>query len=173
MDAGWIHRFSKLLLAFFLGIFCLIVGYNNIVDFNTNYQFVIHVLSMDSMQPWFLGTQLFDRAVTKPSLLLTAYWFIIALEIIAGLVISFGAFFMFKGARYDNASFSKGQGIFLAGATIALFIWYFSFAVVGSEWFQMWASTENAQMKAYTFSEFILLVMIYVIIPSPREWSES
>ncbi|WP_133406492.1 DUF2165 family protein [Parashewanella tropica] len=167
-----VHRFSKALTSGFVGVFCLIVGYNNVVDFNTNYQFIVHVLSMDSMEPWFSGTQLFDRAISDHGLIIAAYWFIILSEILAGLVISLGVFFMFKGAKENKVTFIKGQGVFLLGATLAIFIWYFCFAVIGSEWFQMWASTENAQMKAYTFSAFILMVMIYVIIPSPKEWHD-
>ena len=44
------HEISKGIIGLCVGIFCALVGYNNIVDFNSNYQFVQHVLAMDSLE---------------------------------------------------------------------------------------------------------------------------
>ena len=37
------HEISKGIIGLCVGIFCALVGYNNIVDFNSNYQFVLYL----------------------------------------------------------------------------------------------------------------------------------
>jgi predicted small integral membrane protein len=44
-------RIAKVLLILSSGTFCLLVGYNNIVDYSSNFAFVEHVLSMDTTFP--------------------------------------------------------------------------------------------------------------------------
>ena len=44
-------RLAKIALVAAGGLFCLLVGYNNIVDYGSNYMFVQHVLSMDTTFP--------------------------------------------------------------------------------------------------------------------------
>ncbi len=160
------HKASKGALGMMVGIFCFLVGYNNIIDFNTNFQFVQHVLSMDAMEPWFNGENLNGRAITNDSFMYIGYWGIILGELTAGVLCIVGAFFMLR--NICNEKFELGQALFITGGTIAALVWYFGFAVIGAEWFQMWASQWNGQMKAYTFAMFILVTMIYVIVPTPK-----
>ncbi len=172
MSISRLHRLSKALIGGSIAVFCLLVGYNNIIDFNTNFHFVQHVLSMDAMQPWFDGKALLKRAITSYEIQFFLYCLIIISEICSGLFLVIGAAFMLKGSGtgYSTGGFSRGQALFLIGGTLAILTWYFGFAVIGAEWFQMWASTWNGQMKAYTFASFILITMIYTIIPSPQAW---
>jgi len=167
-----IHRLSKSCIACAIGVFCLLVGYNNIVDYNTNYQFVEHVLSMDTMEAWFAGEDLKSRAISSDALQTIGYWLIIAAEVTAGILGIAGGVLMLKHSRNAGKSFQLGQGLFIASATIAVLVWYFGFGVVGAEWFQMWANQWNGQMKAYAFATYILIALIYVILPSPKEWEE-
>lgn len=41
---------SKAVVAMYVGVFCVLVSYNNVIDYNTNFQFVQHVLAMDQMK---------------------------------------------------------------------------------------------------------------------------
>ncbi|EMQ2878887.1 DUF2165 family protein, partial [Vibrio navarrensis] len=43
MTLQYTHNISKASVGLMVGFFCLLVGYNNIVDYNTNYQFIQHV----------------------------------------------------------------------------------------------------------------------------------
>lgn len=165
MKLSLVLDLSKAAVAMYVSLFCLLVGYNNIVDYNTNYQFVEHVLAMDQMKPFFNGDSLYGRAVTSPTLHTFFYAVIIAMELLAGLLCFIGALIMF--VRRGHTEFSKGQAFYVGGVTIALGLWYFGFAVIGAEWFSMWANTWNGQMKAYTFAIFILLTLIYVLMPRP------
>jgi len=161
------HRISKVALSFSISLFCLLVGIDNIVNFNANYQFVQHVLSMDAIQPWFDASAFEYRAITTPTFHLISYIIIIIVEILAGTLGLIGSVVMAKNIK--KTRFNQGQALFLLGGTIAIMLWYLGFAVIGGEWFSMWANKWNGQMKAYTFSTFILISMIYVIIPTPKE----
>lgn len=49
-------KLSKALIGLMVGCFCLIVSIDNVIDFNSNYMFVKHVLAMDTMQPFSMGS---------------------------------------------------------------------------------------------------------------------
>ncbi|MFW8566851.1 DUF2165 family protein [Orrella sp. 11846] len=158
------QQLSKACVAFCVGFFCLLVGYDNIIDFETNYAFVKAVLSMDQMEPFFSGNRdMESRAITNPNIHLAAYWLIIVGELIAGAVCMFGAIGMF--VTINKPKFATGQVIYLIGATLAILVWYLGFAVIGGEYFSMWANKMNGQTKAYTFASFILMTAIYVAMP--------
>jgi len=52
------------------------------------------------------------------------------------------------------------------GSLIAIIIWYLGFAIIGGEYFSMWANKYNGQDKAYMFVSIILLSTIVVILKS-------
>jgi len=68
----------------------------------------------------------------------------------------------------NKPRFVKGQVTYMVGATFAILLWYLGFAVVGGEYFAMWANKMNGQNKAYTFATFILITAIYVALPYLR-----
>ena len=160
MQIATVQRKSKALLALFVGLFALLVGVQNILDWNTNYQFVENVLSMNAMQPYWSGQESLGwRAITSPMVHTLAYIIIIGAEIATGALALMGAQKMFSD---DNDTYKSGKAHYLAGATIGLALWFFGFCVVASEWFVMWASEWNAQDVAFYFSIFLLATMIYV-----------
>jgi predicted small integral membrane protein len=57
-------RLAKLLLVSSLAAFAFIVAYDNVVDYDSNYEFVRHVLSMDITFP---TNTLRTRAITNPA----------------------------------------------------------------------------------------------------------
>lgn len=155
-----VQRKSKALLASFVGVFALLVGIQNILDWNTNYQFVQNVLQMNAMQPWWSGQDALGwRAISSPVVHTVAYLIIIVAEIATGGLALMGAKKMFSD---DIETFKSGKAHYLAGATIGLALWFFGFCVIASEWFVMWASEWNAQDTAFFFSIFLLGTMIYV-----------
>ena len=46
-----ITRLAKIVMCLVLAVFCLLIAYDNIADYNANYEFVEHVLSMDTTFP--------------------------------------------------------------------------------------------------------------------------
>jgi predicted small integral membrane protein len=60
-----ITRLAKIVMCLALGLLCLLVAFDNVTDYATNYLFVQHVLSMDTTLP---GNSLKYRAITSPVL---------------------------------------------------------------------------------------------------------
>ncbi|CAM3156065.1 DUF2165 family protein [Moritella viscosa] len=167
MNLALVHRITKIILSISISLFFLFVGIDNLLNFNANYQFVQHVLAMNSMQLWFDASTLEYRTVTNPTIQLISYTIIIFAELLAGIFGLIGSIIMVK--NINKADFSQGQACFLFGGSVAIALWYLGFAVIDGEWFSMWANQWNGQMKAYTFATSILVSMIYVLIPTPEE----
>ncbi len=155
------ERLAKGVLALSIGLFGLLVGWTNVVDYDSNWQFVRHVLAMDAFEPWFDGTGIADRAITSEPVQRAFYAAIIAGEFVAGALFAAGGVLLLAGAVRDRAA-PVGKALAVLGGTVAVLVWYTGFAVVGGEWFAMWASTWNGQEKAYTFATFILLALLYI-----------
>lgn len=152
---------AKALLALSIGLFGLIVGYTNIVDYDSNWQFVQHVLAMDSFEPWFDGSAIEGRAITSEPIQRVFYTAIIAGELAMGALFLAGGV-LIATSVVSGRSPAMGKALVVAGGAMAILIWYTGFAVIGAEWFAMWASEWDGQMKAYTFVTFVLIALIYI-----------
>ena len=82
-------RLVKTSMVASIALFALLVAFDNVVDYNSNYEFVRHTLSMDTTFP---GNALRGRAITSPVVWNVAYWAIILTEAATGIVLAFGAF---------------------------------------------------------------------------------
>jgi predicted small integral membrane protein len=153
-------RISKSLLTLSLGIFALLVGLNNIIDYGANFAFVQHVLSMDTTFP---GNKLMWRAITAEWLHHAAYAFIIASELTVGLLCSAGAWRMFSARSRTAAEFNRSKARAILGLSAGFGLYFFGFLVIGGEWFQMWQSTTwNGQEPAFRFAASFAMVLIFV-----------
>lgn len=155
-----ITRYAKIVMCFVLGLFCLLVTFNNVTDYATNYVFVQHVLSMDTTLP---GSTLTYRAVSNPVLWQIAYAAIIAAEALTGVLFIAGTAALWRARRASGEIFNAAKSYVVAAATLAFLIWFFGFMVVGGEWFAMWESqTWNGQQAAFRFYVSVLAVLIFV-----------
>jgi predicted small integral membrane protein len=160
----------KSLLSLSVALFGLLVSDDNIFDFATNWQFVHHVLAMDSMESWFNGAALRDRAITNQTYQEIFYFAIILGEITFGLLCAWGGCRMLYGTICNHKKIYNGGKIpFTLGCAVAVLVWYTGFAVIGAEYFSMWANQWNGQLKAYTFIGLILISLIYVSQPELAE----
>src|SRR5215211_3016118 len=71
-------RAAKIVLVAAIALFASLVAFGNLTDYNTNFVFVQHVLSMDTVFPFSTITY---RAITSPALHHAAYALIIGAEI--------------------------------------------------------------------------------------------
>lgn len=158
-----ITRYAKIAMALCLSIFCLLVAFDNITDYGTNYLFVQHVMSMDTTYP---GNALMYRSVTNPTVWTLCYWLIIAVEAVAGILFLAGAIRLFQVRNAPGAAFNAAKGLTIAGALAAFLVWFLGFMVVAGEWFAMWQSqTWNSQDAAFRFYVTALAVLIFVNQP--------
>ena len=156
-------RLVKTAMVASTALFALLVAFNNLVDYDSNYEFVRHTLSMDTTFP---GNALMGRAVTSPTLWTLAYWAIILTELVTGLVLAFAAARMARALRATAPTFAAAKRYVAIGVGLGFLLWFTGFMVVGGEWFVMWQSkTWNGQAAAFRFYMTLLAVGIFVSLP--------
>jgi predicted small integral membrane protein len=156
-------RVAKLVMVGCLALFALLVAFDNSTDYDTNYAFVRHVLSMDTTFP---GNALLYRRITSPGLWQAAYALIIAGEGLTGLALAAAAVALARHLRSAGARFNRAKRLVAIGAALGFAVWFFGFMVVGGEWFSMWQSPLwNGQEPAFRFYMTILAVVIFVALP--------
>jgi predicted small integral membrane protein len=156
-------RLAKVALVAALAAFALIVTYDNIVDYGSNYEFVRHVLSMDTTFP---NNALMGRAIRDPRAWTAVYAAIIAVEGLTALLLIVGAAALLARLKSPAAEFNRAKVLAVAGLTAGFGLWFFGFMVVAGEYFAMWQSqTWNGQQAAFRLTMVILGVLIFVSLP--------
>lgn len=167
---GQISLLTKAALALSIGLLGFLVAWTNVVAYTINFQFVQHVLSMDALASWAQVETLTSRAVTDPQVQQIVYGVIILGEFIVGLLASVGGLILLLCVfTRDSQHLATGKAFALAGCGVGILVWYLGFAVIATEYFAMWASAWNGQTTAYMFSGFLLLSMVYIAQPEPRQ----
>src|SRR5215469_16520239 len=127
-------RIAKVVMVGSLAMFAFIVTFDNIIDYDTNFTFVRHVLSMDTIFP---GSTLLYRRVTSPALWSVGYQIIILGEGMTFLVLGIAAVALLRQLRSDGVRFNRAKRFVFIGAALGFLVWFFGFMVVGGEWFLM------------------------------------
>jgi predicted small integral membrane protein len=144
-------RWIKIVLAAFVGLFCLFYAGQNIVNLNAAQGFVAYVASMTDHGPY---PAHFGPPISAAVLVWTMLWIIIALEIAAGLLGLKGAWDLF-GARNASADdFNRAKKFAIAGCGVAVIVWFGLFGAIAGAYFQAWQTEAglNALRDAGTFS---------------------
>ncbi|HVZ83239.1 MAG TPA: DUF2165 domain-containing protein [Terracidiphilus sp.] len=156
-----IIRASKLLLVAGIALFYTLVVFNNLTDFDSNYEFVKHVLAMDSTFP---GNHGMWRALPSPALQLAFYLSIIAWECVTMILVWWGAANLFRALRAPVAEFHSAKRVAVMALTLSLLMWLVAFLSVGAEWFLMWQSrTWNGQEAAFRMFTVVGIVLLLLL----------
>ena len=156
-----ITRAAKLLLLAGIALYYSLVVFNNLTDFDSNYQFVHHVLAMDSTFP---GNHGMWRAIPSPALQTAFYVSIIAWEIATTILLWWGAVRLFRALRSPAKAFNAAKGLPVMALTLSLLMWLVAFLSVGAEWFLMWQShTWNGQEAAFRMFAVVGFVLLIVM----------
>ena len=158
-----ITRSAKLLLLAGIAFYYTLVVFNNLTDFNSNYEFIRHVLSMDSTFP---GNHAMWRSMPWPAMHLVFYWSIIGWEFVTGVLAWWGLVRLARAFRGPAIDFNVGKRVALAALTLSLLMWLVAFLDVGGEWFLMWQSrTWNGQEEAFRMFVVVGFVMLLLLQP--------
>jgi predicted small integral membrane protein len=158
-----ITRAAKLSLLAGTALFYTLVVFNNLTDFDSNYQFVRHVLSMDTTFP---GNHGMWRALLSPAFHVAFYLGIIAWEIATTVLLWWGIVRLLRALRLPAAAFNAAKRLALMALTLSLLMWLVAFLSVGGEWFLMWQSpTWNGQEPAFRMFAVVGLVLLIVMQP--------
>jgi predicted small integral membrane protein len=156
-------RIAKLLLLAAIALLYILVVFNNLTDFETNAQFVRHVLLMDTTIP---GNHGMWRSISSPTVDLVFYLSIIAWEGLTAILLCWGALRLMRALRLPTAAFNSAKFLPLLALTSSLLMWLVAFLTVGGEWFLMWQSRSwNGQEEA--FRNFAVVGIVFLILLQP------
>lgn len=119
------------------GLFGLLVFVGNLMDYDSNFKFVSHVLSMDTTFP---GNALMWRAIDEPVIHHIAYIGIIIAEGAFAALALVGAVQVFRMRGADRPAYNLARAWGYAAYGLGIALWFVGFEVIGSEWFAMWQS---------------------------------
>jgi predicted small integral membrane protein len=153
-------RAAKIVLVAAIALFATLVAFGNITDYDTNFVFVQHVLSMDTIFP---GSRIDYRAITSPALHHAAYAVIIAAEIAVAVLCWLGVIALARALRADAGTFHGAKTLAVLGLVLGFLLWQVGFMTIGGEWLGMWQSQQwNGVPSAFRFVIVILTVLIFV-----------
>ena len=155
-----ITRVAKIVMVAAVAASATLVAFGNLTDYGTNFVFVQHVLSMDSIFP---DSTIRYRAITGPALHHVAYAIIIAAEVLTAALCWIGAAKLLYRLRADARLFHRAKAFAVGGLTLGFLTWQFGFMTIGGEWFGMWMSPKwNGVPSAFRFAMIIIAVLIFV-----------
>ena len=155
-------RLCKIALAAASAFFLLLVVFNNLTDYDSNYQFVAHVLAMDTTFPGNAGMW---RAIKTEPIYHLFYATIILWEAIACGVIAAGAWRLWQQRSASAATWQGAKSLAAVGLGVSMIQWYVAFLGVGGEWFLMWQSTTwNGQQAALRMFEVMGISLIFLLM---------
>ncbi len=153
-------RLSKCILMLGVALFCSLVVFNNLTDYDSNFQFVRHVLQMDSTFP---GNKGMWRAINSPALHVVAYDSIILWETLTTAMAWWGVLKLVKAVKGTAAEFDAAKAQSVCALTMGILLWFVGFIAVGGEWYLMWQSkTWNGQDAAFRLVVVLGIVLLYV-----------
>lgn len=156
-------RLAKVALVAAVAFFYTLVVFNNLTDYGSNYQFVHHVLLMDTTFP---GNRGMWRAIHSPLVQTIFYDGIIAWEAVVTVLSWIGVVHLLRAIRKPAAAFNAAKSFSTLALTLGLLLWLFAFISVGGEWFLMWQSKLwNGQEEAFRMFASIGIVFMLLVLP--------
>ena len=144
------------------GLLTLLIAFSNITDYATNFEFVKHVLSMDSI---FENSTVKYRSITSEGLHHTAYIFIIALETAMAYFFVTSSIQLYLKLKREKEEFNAAKKNAYIGIALGIILWFIGFTVVGGEWFSMWQSADwNGLDPADRITTFFMLTYLALVI---------
>jgi predicted small integral membrane protein len=158
-----IVRVAKTAMVAAIALFATLVAFGNVTDYGTNFAFVQHVLSMDTI---FERSKIGYRALESPALHHVAYALIIATEALTAVLCWIGAYALARCLNAAAAIFNRAKAFAVAGLTLGFLLWQVGFMTIGGEWFGMWQSKSwDGVPSAFRFVMVIMAVLIFVVLP--------
>ena len=156
-------RLSKCLLLATVALLYTFIVFNNTTDYNTNYEFVRHVLQMDTTLP---GNHGLWRAIHSPAIHIVFYLFIILWEAVTAVLCWWATLRMLRALSATAANFDHAKQLGIAALTLGMLLWFGAFIVIGGEWFLMWQShLWNGQGAAFNNFAILGIVLLYLNLP--------
>ena len=154
------------------GLYMLLVAIGNIFDYQTNFDFVNHVLRMDTTnfgagEGVGLDPDVMWRAITNETLITIAYIGVIIWETVAAAVLLYATYLWIKSSK--TKLYFAARKVSTIGLLMIVILFMGGFITIGGEWFQMWRSVEwNGLEPAFRNSVLAIFGLVLVHLPSPQ-----
>src|SRR5260370_41710389 len=119
------------------------------------------------MDTTFPGNALMGRAITSPTVWTLAYWAIIVVEAVTGIVLALATVRLAANLRASAVRFNSAKTYVVVGAGLGFLLWFTGFMVVGGEWFATCQSKVcHGPASAFRFYITLLAVGLFVNPPA-------
>ena len=163
METIEIVRLCQTLFVLYIGLFAGSVTLNNALDYGTNYNFVRHVMTMDTIFP---ASRLKWRSVQSSRLHHLLYVLIIVLEGLTAALCIAGAWVLWQTRGSSIERFSDAKAVAFAGLGLGFTIWFAIFMIGAGQWWASWQSKDfSGQDAAFRFYMPIAAVFIILLHP--------
>jgi len=154
------HRTAITVLAAITGLYMALVVFNNITDFGTNKDFVVHVLAMDTT---FKTPGTIWRAITSEGWAVAAYIAIIVWETLTAIALITSVIAWIR----DPGGWARR--LTSLGLLMMIALFGLGFIVIGGEWFQMWQSSKwNGIEAAFRNVMIASAALVVTLLPSSQ-----
>jgi predicted small integral membrane protein len=156
-------RWVKALLVAAVALYMTLVVFNNLSDYGSNWQFVRHLLLMDTTEP---GNHGMNRAIHATWAQQAFSGAIVAWEAMAMVLCWVGAWRLIRALRKPADVFTRVKSTAIVGLAASLLLWLVAFLGIGGEWFLMWQSKAwNGQETAGRMFAVTGIVFLAVTLP--------
>jgi predicted small integral membrane protein len=148
-------------------LYISLVAFGNITDFDTNYAFVQHVLSMDTTNfggdpGRGLDPDVMWRAITDPVAWTIGYIAIVVWECVAAIVLII-ALVHWVRAFVTRGLYDTARSLSSIGLVMIVVLFFAGFIDIGGEWFSMWRSTAwNGEDTAFRNCALAAITLVLV-----------
>lgn len=150
-----------------MAVYMTLVAFGNITDFDSNQQFVHHVLEMDTT---FKDPDVMWHAITNDALQNIGYVGVIVWEALAAIVLWYSVVLLLRAHRGGDPIFARRTANL--GLLMIIILFGFGFITIGGEWFAMWQSSKwnglSAALRNFTLAAFTLVLLNL----SSKDWDE-
>ena len=148
-------------------LYIFLVALGNIIDYGTNFDFVQHVLSMDTTnfgaEPGTnLDPDIIGRAITSSVIWNIAYIALIIFESTAAIVLITSSVLWVR-ALATRRSYDTAKSVSSIGLLMIILLFFAGFIDIGGEWFNMWRSTAWNGLEP-AFRNAVLATLTLVLI---------
>lgn len=131
-------RFVVAVFAAITAVQMALIAFGNMTDYETNHQFVVHVLAMDTT---FQSPNMMWRAITNSTVVTIVYVLIIVWETVAALVL-IAATVAWVRALAGRGPVTTARRLSSVGWVMWILLFAGGFVAIGGEYFQMWQSQD-------------------------------
>lgn len=154
------NRLIKIIFGSLISLYMSIVCFNNLTDYDSNFQFIRMVSGMGDV---FSREKTGYRSINSTAVHHFMYLFIIVLELTIAILSITGVFNMVRKVKSGAVEFNQSKKPLILGLALGVIVWFGMFITIGGEWFLMWQSKNwNGQNTAFLLSICFLLFLIYI-----------